>query len=296
MSAVSALVHTRNEAAVVGPCLESLRWADELVVADMGSTDDTREIARRAGARIVDVPVVSLVDTVRNQAVEACAGPWVLVVDADERVPPTLAAHLREIAGAEAATAAADAYAIPRQNRFLGVWLEHGFWPDRQVRFFKKGAARWTDHVHEPPQVTAGRRLAELPADPALAFDHPGYGPDLVRFVEKLVRYAPLDARRLRSAENPAVFPWLLRRPLSEFTNRYFRDGAWRYGMHGLVWSGLQGVYQFLVAAHLWALLRERGTAADSTDEVLSPETAERLRRGTRREAWRAAARLLRRD
>ena len=283
MFAISALVHTRNEAAVVGPCLESLRWADELVVADMASTDATREIARAAGARVIEVPVVPLVDTVRNLAVEQCAGPWVLVVDADERVPPTLAARLRELA---ADPGAADAYALPRQNRFLGCWLEHGFWPDHQTRFFRRGTARWTDHVHEPPVVTAGRRWEELPADPALALDHPGYAADLGRFVAKLARYAPLDARRLREAENPAVFPWLLRRPLSEFTNRYFRDGAWHHGAHGLVWSGLQGVYQFLVAAHLWAL-REAENPADSPD-------AGRLRRGTRREGLRAAARLLR--
>ena len=285
MPAISALVHTRNEAAVVGPCLASLRWADELVVADMASTDGTRDLARAAGARLVEVPVVPLVDTVRNLAVERCAGPWVLVVDADERVPPTLAARLREMA---ADPDAADAYALPRQNRFLGVWLEHGFWPDRQTRFFRRGAARWTDHVHEPPRVT-GRRV-ELPADPAFALDHPGYAADLGRFVAKLARYAPLDARRLRETENPAVFPWLLRRPLSEFTNRYFRDGAWRHGAHGLVWSGLQGTYQFLVAAHLWAL-REAENAAADPNTILD---AARLRRGTRREGLRAAARLLR--
>ena len=180
MPAISALVHTRNEAAVLGPCLESLRWVDELIVADMGSTDATREIAAAAGARVIDVPVVPLVDTVRNLAVGQCAGPWVLVVDADERVPPTLAARLREIAAGPTATAA-DAYALPRQNRFLGVWLEHGFWPDPQVRFFRQEAARWTDHVHEPPRVTG--RLEELPAEPAFALDHPGYasGPRTVR-------------------------------------------------------------------------------------------------------------------
>ncbi len=281
MSAISALVHTRNEAAMVGPCLESLRWADEIVVADMASTDATRELARAAGARVIEVPVVPLVDTVRNAALARCAGPWVLVVDADERVPPTLAARLRALA---ADPGAADAYALPRQNRFLGLWLEHGFWPDPQVRFFRRDAARWTDHVHEPPRVTG--RLAALPAEPAFALDHPGYAPDLGRFVEKLARYAPLDARRLRAAENPAVFPWLLRRPLSEFTNRYFRDGAWRHGAHGLVWSGLQGVYQFLVAAHLWAL-REAENGAETPG-------AARLRDGTRREGLRAAARLLR--
>lgn len=287
MSAISALVHTRNEAAVLSPCLESLRWADELVVADMASTDGTRDLAAAAGARVIDVPLAPVVEVVRNGAVEQCAGPWVLVVDADERVPPTLAARLRELARDPAA---ADAYALPRQNRFLGVWLEHGFWPDPQTRFFRRGAARWTDHVHEPPRVAG--RLAELPAEPRFALDHPGYAPNLGRFVEKLTRYAPLDAQRLRDGEDPALLPWLLRRPTSEFTNRYFRDGAWRHGAHGLVWSGLQGVYQFLVAAHLWAL-REAETPARpaAAAAALAPEL---LRRGTRREGLRAVGRLLR--
>ncbi|MBV9127842.1 MAG: glycosyltransferase family 2 protein [Verrucomicrobia bacterium] len=280
---ISALVHTRNEERWLPGCLESLRWADEIIVADMASTDATREIARSAGALLLDMPVAPFVEQVRNLALEKCAGDWLLLVDADERVPATLAARLRELAyDSHAATVAA--YALPRRNEFLGVWLEHGFWPDHQTRFFRRGAAHWSGEIHEPPVISGGA-LVPLPAEPALALEHPGYGPDLEKFIEKLARYSAIDARRLSASTNPPVWPWLLRRPASEFTNRYFHDGAWRHGAHGLIWSLLQGAYQLMVAANFWANGRERAAAFR-----VAPAD---LRGRVRRELWRSAAKLL---
>lgn len=277
LTTISALVHTRNESAWLAGCLESLRWADEIVVADMASADGTRAIASQFGARILDMPVEPIVERVRNQAAAQCRGEWLIVVDADERISPGLARKARELV--EEPDVAA--YAIPRKNYFLGVWLEHGNWPDLQIRLARRDSIHWSELIHEHPAING--KVIDLPADPAVAIDHPGYAPDLGAFIQKLTRYVSLDAERLEKKVAPEVWPWMLRRPLSEFFGRYISESAWRHGMHGLVWSGLMAMYQFQLAAHYWD---RKGRMAG--------EDAARLRGRARREIWRAAIKWLR--
>jgi glycosyltransferase involved in cell wall biosynthesis len=274
---ITALVHTKNEAGNLADCLDSLRWADELVVADMSSTDNTRDIAVARGARVIDVPTVPLVDRVRNQALAECRGDWILVVDADERVPPKLAERLRHTASS---SGAATAYGLPRRNYFLGCWLECGFWPDYQIRFFRRGAASWSEMVHEPPRIQGN--LDHFPADPGAALEHPGYGNDLSRFISKMANYSALDAERLEATIKPPIWPFLIRRPLGEFYGRYVLESAWRHGMHGLVWSLLMANYQLLVAVHYWNRVRDT-----------RPPSSDWLRKKVRLEALRAGAKWL---
>lgn len=275
---ITALVHTRNEEVHLPDCLRSVAWADEVVVADMASTDATREIAEAHGARVIDMPIAPVVEPVRDLAVSQCRGEWVLVVDADERVPPALAQQLRELTANGAA-----AYALPRRNYFLGEWIEFGFWPDHQVRFFRRGTVSWSELVHERPRVEG--ELRELPADPDRALEHPGFGNDLSRFVEKLVRYSALDAKRLEATVRPPVWPFLLRRPLAEFFGRYYTAQGWRHGMHGLVLSLILAGYQFLTVIHYWWLVEgAQGKRRDSR----------RLRRGVVLEILRFTVKWLR--
>jgi glycosyltransferase involved in cell wall biosynthesis len=274
---ISALVHTRNERQQLPGCLDSLRWADEIVVADMASDDGTREIAASYQARLIDMPMEPIVERVRNRAATECRGDWLLVIDADERVSPALAQRIHELTNVSDAAA----YSIPRKNYFLGVWLEHGNWPDPQIRLARRGKIQWSEMVHEHPTVDG--RVIDLPADPLVAIEHPGYAVDLGRFMAKQLRYSQLDAQRLETKIAPLVWPWILRRPLSEFYGRYMKEGAWRHGMHGLIWSGLMAVYQFQLAAHYWDRRRK-----------LEPGDATQLRRQTRLEIWRAAVKWLR--
>lgn len=273
---ISALVHTRNEREWLTGCLESLRWADEIVVADMASMDGTREVAAEFGARVVEMPLEPIVERVRNRAAAECRGDWLMVVDADERVSAGLAAKVRELVKGDVA-----AYSIPRKNYFLGVWLEHGNWPDPQIRLARRGKIKWSELVHEHPTVDG--KVVALEADSAVAIEHPGYANELGSFMAKLTRYVALDAERLEAKLAPEVWPWILRRPLNEFFGRYISEGAWRHGMHGLVWSGLMAMYQFQLAAHYWD---RRGRA----NEI----EAGKLRARTRREIWRAAIKWLR--
>ena len=273
---ISALINTRNESRWIAGCVRSLQWADEIVVADMSSTDDTREIATALGARIVEVPVAYPVEQVRNQSLAACKGDWIILVDADETVPATLAARLRELA----ATPTADAYALPRKNYLHDVWLEGQLWPDHQTRFFRKGVASWSGKIHEPPAIQG--RLEVLPADPALALEHPGAVPEVHRFLARGLAYGPLEARRFDERGVTMDWLYLLRRPSGEFFARYF-GGGWRQGVPGLVMCLMQANYQLVACIECWELQRTR----------LPPVTPKALRRGVCREAWRAAFRTV---
>ena len=272
---ISALIHTRNETRWIAGCVRSVLWADEIVVADMCSTDDTREIATSMGARIVEMPLAENVDMVRNQALAACKGDWILVVDADETVSPGLAARLRDLS----ATPTAEAYALPRRNYFYGEWVEHIFWPDHQVRFFRRGAAFWDGVIHHPPEIRG--RLEALPAVPECALEHPGYCNDIHRFMLKLVHYSRLEVERMRELK-PEAWPFLVRRPVSEFVGRYF-GGGWRHGLSGLVLSLILAMYQLFIGLQYWeAVWRNAAAPAPSA-----------LRRGVRREVWRTACKMI---
>lgn len=275
---VSVLIHTRNEERWIADCVRSAAWADEVVVADMASTDATRGIVESLGARIVDVPLAKNVDEVRNQAMEACMGDWILVVDADERVSPGLAARVREIAR----NPEADGFMVPRKNYFFETWLQYSMWPDEQLRLFRRGVASWSGVVHEPPDIR-GKTVRMLP-DPAVVLEHPGACADLNAYFLRHVKYAGLETARIRVETEEQLLLYLLRRPLAEFLGRYFRHGGWREGLPGLVFCLMRLSYALMIGANVYAANREKFRGGD----------AGKLRRKVRWEGIRTALKLLR--
>ncbi|MBI1395518.1 MAG: glycosyltransferase [Betaproteobacteria bacterium] len=145
---VSVVVITRNEEAAVGRCLESVAWADEIVVLDSGSSDRTTEIARALGARVQESDDWPGFGPQKNRALALATGDWILSLDADEWVTEPLA---REIRAAVANPGAHDAFELPRSSSFCGREMRHsGWWPDYIVRLFRRGRARFSDDlVHE---------------------------------------------------------------------------------------------------------------------------------------------------
>jgi hypothetical protein len=143
---LSVILIVRDEAEVVADCLESVKWADEIVVLDSGSRDDTVAICKRYTANVqqTDWPGFG---PQKNRALAAATGDWVLSIDADERVTPELRAEIEGVLAAPAA----DAYAMPRLSSYLGQPMRHsGWWPDHVTRLFKRGAAKFSDAaVHE---------------------------------------------------------------------------------------------------------------------------------------------------
>lgn len=162
---VSVVIATRNEASNIAACIDSIRWAGEILVVDHDSTDDTREQAERSGATVIAAGDALTIGAARNTAIARARNHWVLVVDADERGTSDLERAVRNVI----AQPASAAYRIPRRNFFLGGEIRHGGWEsDRPVRLFDS-ALRYDDSkVHEHvvtsgPPATLGASLLHYP-------------------------------------------------------------------------------------------------------------------------------------
>jgi glycosyltransferase involved in cell wall biosynthesis len=176
-------------------------WADELLVVDMASEDRTREIAAKYEARILEAPETPRVDGIRNRYLEEASHEWILVLDSDERLADDGEEEVRRLV-AEAGTDV-DAFAIPRFNTIAGqVMRGSGWYPDHQVRLFRKGTVRWDDVHHGGGKVVTGHaRRRKLEPAGCLHIHHRNYE-DLAHFVRKQVEYAITD----RYDDDPAAF------------------------------------------------------------------------------------------
>ena len=145
---LSVIIIARNEARVIARCLESVAWADEIIILDSGSTDGTVDIARKLNAKVTaseDWPGYGLQ---KNRAVDLATGEWVLSLDADEWVTPELRADVERVLESPGGHAA---FRMPRLSSYCGRFMRHsGWWPDHVTRLFKRGSARFSpDLVHE---------------------------------------------------------------------------------------------------------------------------------------------------
>ncbi len=149
---IKAVVITKNEAKMLSGCLDSLVWADEVLVIDTGSTDETISIAKKHGARVVEYSKGKHFSDWRNRGLREAKGKWIFYVDADERVPIMLKDEILTIIKAGANLP--SVYAVPRQNIILGKKMRHGgWWPDYVERLFKNGALiKWEGKLHERPK------------------------------------------------------------------------------------------------------------------------------------------------
>ena len=189
MAKISVYIVTYNEERKIQAALESVAWADEIVVADSESADQTVAIAERYGARVVQIPFEGF-GKLRNRAVEACAHEWIFSLDADERCTDQVR---EEIKGIVSDPNALDAYFVPRRNFFLGRWIRHsGWYPDyRQPQLFRNGALRYReDLVHEGFSTTPKigylkHAIWQFPFQ------------DLAEVIVKMQRYSTLGAEEL---------------------------------------------------------------------------------------------------
>lgn len=244
--ALTAVVLTLDEAEHLPDCLASLAWADRLLVLDSGSRDGTVAIARAAGAR-VETRAFENYARQRNQALALVDTPWLLFVDADERVPEALAREIRTaLARPEPAP---PGYWIPRRNDFWGHRLRGGgWWPDRQLRLLRVDRARYDPEqaVHEVAQVDGPtENLSE-------ALLHLNYASP-AEFRAKQAAYARLDVQRRRAAGWRVRPRQLLLQPWRAFWRRYVNLEGWRDGGLGLWLCAWMAWYEL---ATLWALWR----------------------------------------
>jgi len=210
-----------NASSQIGPCLASVAFADEVLVVDSGSTDDTVEIARRHGARVEAKEWLGF-GRQKQHAVSIAKNDWVLCLDVDERVTERLGRSVREALSGRRY----HAYRLARRNRFLGRWLGHGEgYPDWTVRLFHRAYASWSnDEVHEAVLTTAevGRLDGDLLHDSA---------EDVASYMTKQNRYTTLHAEALFRQGVRASYWRLLASPLARFVKFYvlrlgFLDGG----------------------------------------------------------------------
>ena len=253
---LSVALITKNEEANLARTLESVRWADEVVVVDCGSTDRTEEIARAFGAKFF-VEEWRGFGVQKNSAIAKCTGDWVLSLDADEEVSAELAAEIREMLG-RGAEPEREAYFIPRRNLFLGRWMRHGgYSPDRKLRLFRRGAAQFEERaVHETMRCTgpAGRLRGSLL--------HHAY-PTLEGYIEHMNRYSSLGAgqalERGRTSRSWLSFWWnVYLNPVATFQYNYFLRRGFLDGREGLLLHLYHSVYVSWKYAKAWELGRER--------------------------------------
>ena len=240
MPKVTATLITLNEAAHIGAALESVAWADEIVVVDAESTDETAALARRAGAR-VDVRPWSGYSAQKNYAASIASNDWIFSIDADERVTPALAGEIRTLLASEPRQ---RGYRVPRLSHYLGRWIRGTDWyPDYQLRLYDRRAGQWNGRpVHESVA------LAGEPGVLRHDLQHFPYR-DISHHLATIDRYTTLAADRMREEGRiPSIAGVALHPPLAFLRNYILRRGFLN-GAAGLTVSILNSYYVFLKLA-----------------------------------------------
>ncbi|MDO8573422.1 MAG: glycosyltransferase family 2 protein [Candidatus Daviesbacteria bacterium] len=253
MSKISVIINTLNEDNNIEGSIKSVSWTDEIIVCDMYSQDKTVEIAKKAGAKVIFHKRETYVEPARNFAVLKASGDWILVIDADEQIPATLAERLQQIA---ANMKQIDYVRIPRKNLIFGHFLRHsGWWPDYNIRFFKKDTVSWTNEIHRPPKAV-GTGL-DLEAEEKYAIIHHSYE-SISQFLERMNRYTTVEANELNKQGKKFIWKDLFVNPLNEFLSRFFALEGYKDGLHGLVLSLLQAFSFLVVSLKLWEIEKFR--------------------------------------
>lgn len=249
---LSVALITKNEEANLERTLGSVRWADEIVIVDSGSTDGTAAIAREFGARFL-VEEWKGFGAQKNAAMAQCTSDWVLALDADEEASPQLATEIRALLGGRPEC---DAYFLPRRNFFLGRWIRHGgYYPDPKLRLFRRGAAEWEERAVHETMRCAGR-VGRLRGD----LLHHAY-PTLDGYIEHMNRYSALGAEqavaRGKTSRGLGAFLWnVYVTPMATFEYNYFLRGGFLDGREGLLLHLYHSAYVSWKYAKAWELGR----------------------------------------
>lgn len=246
-SKLSVVVNALNEAKLLPQAIASVKGlADEIIVIDMESGDGTVEAAKKLGAKVFSHERLSYVEPARNFGISKTTGDWILILDPDEEVPSSLAKKIKEIIKIEDA----DYYRIPRKNIVFGKWLQHSrWWPDYNIRLFKKGSVSWNETIHAVP-LTQGRGR-DIEDNENLAIIHHHYE-SIEQFIERMNRYTSQQLK-IKLSEN-YKFSWkdIVSKPVDEFLSRYFFGEGYKDGTHGLAVSLLQSFSELVLYLKIW--------------------------------------------
>ncbi len=240
---VTVVIAARNEGAEIAECVASVRWADEILVVENDSTDDTVARATAAGATVFSHPFRTI-GAQRNVAIARARHPWILVLDADERATPEVAVAVATVLGAPDGP---GAWRVARRNFFLGREVRFGGWErDRPVRLFTRDLRYDERPVHEHVITTGAVGVLSAP------LLHTPYA-SLDEYFEKLGRYAGWWADHQHGRGRRARLTDLVVRPPLRFLTMYLVRGGWRDGAHGVVLAVLGAMSVAAKYAQLWA-------------------------------------------
>lgn len=259
VDSVTAIVVARNEEETIGPCLERLLWADRILVIDDGSTDRTAEIARGYTAWVVPRPSQPSIDPVHehvNFGIAQIPAGWILQVDADERVPASLAREIRDVIASGTPHAAMR---IPFRQAVLGQWVRAGYWGEqvRLIRLFRAGCARYPlRSIHEAVEIRGST------GDLRNVIYHLAV-PSISSFVRKTDYYTTREVPLVLEGESPgtsalgrrAADPsgWtIFWTPVRLFLWSYVKRKGWRDGRLGVATSLMFGFYGFIEMLKVW--------------------------------------------
>ncbi|MCY3771638.1 MAG: glycosyltransferase family 2 protein [Gemmatimonadetes bacterium] len=248
---ISIIIIARNEADRIEPCLRSARFADEIVLVDSGSTDDTVAIAQKYADRVIETEWLGYGPT-KQVALEHVTGEWVLWLDADEHVPTDLRDEILAVVD----TGAHAGYHIARKTLFLGHWIRHcGWYPGYVLRLFRRGAApRFTDdEVHESLRIRGTTGYLKHP----MIHDT---DPTLHHYLSKFNSFTSLGARQLYLSGRRFRLTDLVFRPIFTLFKMYVLKRGFRDGLPGFILCGLSACHVFTKYAKLWHL-HVRGSA-----------------------------------
>lgn len=245
---ISATIITFNEAENISDACRSVAWADEIIVVDSGSTDQTREIAEACGARVINRAWPGFAAQ-KQFALEQTANEWIFSLDADERVSDELRGSLTTLSG-KPEKELADGYRISRRSYYQGRWIKGGGWyPDWQLRLFKKSLGRWEPrHIHESVKMDAEARVGKLSGDilhysvKDSAHHHRMIGE----------RYAPLAAQQMFEAGRHTSALRIASAAPAAFVESYLLKGGFRDGLAGLSIASFAAHHAFLKHLLLW--------------------------------------------
>lgn len=259
---LSVVVITKNEEKMIKACLESVKWADEVIIIDNGSVDRTLEIAQNYTNKIYKVNLQDFA-SIRNLAMEKTAGDWVLFVDADERVLKSLKDEI------EVMMTLSDysAYAISRRNIIFGTEMKYGpFWPDWVIRLLKKSDFEgWIGKVHEYPKFKGNLGYSK---NSLLHLTHRGVD----QFMKKVMEWSVIEAQLRLEEGHPKMTKWrFIRIFLSELFNQGIRRKGFFAGTVGIIDSILQAFHLYITYVRLWEMQQDRpfNKSYDDLDQKL---------------------------
>ncbi len=243
---LSIIILARNVADEIVSAIKSSKFADEIVVVDTGSTDNTADVCRKLGTKIVHATGDSFAKW-RNDGAKAASGEWLLYLDSDERIPVKLAKEVL----ATIENPDHQAYTISRYEIFLGKHLDH--WPDpRVLRLMKKSALkRWEGKLHEQPKIQGS--IGEL-RQQMVHLSHKNIDEKL----PNTLVWSKTEAQMLLASGHPPMAGWrFIRIMLTEFWDRCVRQGLWRDGTEGWIEIIYQMFSKFVTYERLWEMQRK---------------------------------------